>query len=137
MSKAELIRRLNQAHRETLMLVQEFSRQDFDKKAPGAAWSAKDVFAHLARWNRDARQALSKHSPLGQCGEMPVIGDDRPLPKVMDDLRQSLETLLAAFGTAPTLQKDASSGAVIESVVRHYQTHQNDLKLLIGSFRPH
>jgi hypothetical protein len=143
--KAELLQRLNQAHREILLLVQGFSQQDFDRKAPAASWSAKDVFAHLARTNRLMLRTIEamNSGPVfaappapPDCTEIPTDGGGLSLAKTMDEFRVSQRAIVTMLGRAGTEQVAKSAG-YLNFIVRHYQIHQNDLKVLAGSFRPH
>lgn len=135
MSKAELLRRLNDVHRGTLLLVQTFSKEDFDRKAPAAAWTALDLFAHLSSWNRDAGEALAQGRPVPECRISPPSADTpRALPKVMDEFRKSFDSLLSVSRRTPA---NPATHAVLDQSIRHYQIHQNDLNALIASFRPH
>ena len=148
MSKSELIRRLSHVHREALVTVQKFTKEDFERKAPAEEWSAKDLFAHLAAWNREARQYIgglnANGSPaLQDCREVPAAGAERPLnlAKVMADFRSSLDAIVTAFEKTPAAKVDPDaaeiSSGTVTKVIRHYQVHQNDLNALVGSFRPH
>ncbi len=128
MSKAELLRRLNQAHRDTPVSVQQFSKDDFDRKASAASCAAFDVFAHPAAWNREARQTLAEGGPVSKCVGMLPDAEMRGPQKVMDEFRQSLESAVSAF-----LRKVASPDAV--AVIE--QTHQDNLMILCASCRPH
>jgi hypothetical protein len=132
MSKAELVRRLNQVHRETLVMVQKFSKEDFDRKAPAASWTARDLFVHLASWNREARQALAEGRQVPECGGLQT--EALTLSKAMDAFRQSHDSLVSGFQHTPA---NPESTAVLEQTIRHYQIHHNDLNVLIASFRPH
>ncbi len=137
MGKAELTQRLSEVHRETLAMVQTFGKEDFERKAPAAEWSAIDLFAHLADWNREAAAAIghgagARLPDLGGCREVPASGKSG-LARVMESLRSSLEAVLKAYVKAPS----GTGAEAVSNVIRHYQTHQNDLKVLVGSLRPH
>lgn len=134
MTKAEMLRRLNDVHRETLILVQKFSKEDFAKKAAGASWTALDLFAHLAAWNQEAKEALAQGIPVQECRQMSAETGKHALATVMTDFRHSYDSLAATLRRTPG---SAGPGEVLDNAIRHYQTHQNDLKALIASFRPH
>jgi hypothetical protein len=147
MSKSELVRRLSHVHRETLAMVQKFSKEDFEKKAPAAEWSARDMFAHLAHWNREATQLIGRQKALDssaatlqECHDVPLASEPS-LARVMEDFRASLEAMVRAYGKTPPAKVDPGTAETnadaIASIIRHYQTHQNDLKILLSSFRPH
>jgi uncharacterized protein (TIGR03083 family) len=146
MTKSELVRQLSAVHRETIAMVQKLSKEDFEKKAPAAEWSARDLFAHLAHWNREATGLIGTGSPAGTekdvlgCHDIPPAAE-LGLAKVMEAFRSSLEGMIRAYGKAPSARIDPhgadASSATIASIIRHYQKHQNDLKILLSSFRPH
>ncbi len=122
------LRRLNQAHRETPVSVQQFSKNDFDRKASAAPGAALDVFAHPAAWNGEARQTFAEGGPVSKCVGMRPDAEMQKLQKVMDEYRQSLESAVSAF-QRKLASPDAD--AVIE------QTHENNLMILFVSCRPH
>ena len=69
MSKSSLIAELNLEHRQMLELVQGFGKNDFEQAGASGAWTAKDVFGHLAYWNGEAAEAIAlalhgeRHTP--------------------------------------------------------------------------
>jgi hypothetical protein len=70
------------------------------------------------------------------CAEIPADGGGLSLSKVMDDFRRSQRAVVTMVGRA-RIQELAKAAGHLNSIVRHYQIHQNDLKALAGSFRPH
>ncbi len=149
MSKSELIRRLSHVHREALVDRSEIhAKRISSAKLRLQEWSAKDLFAHLAAWNREARQYVGRlktanGSPaLQDCREVPAAGaEPLNLAKVMADFRSSLDAIVTAFEKTPAAKVDPDaaeiSSGTVTKVIRHYQVHQNDLNALVGSFRPH
>jgi hypothetical protein len=141
MSEA-LIKRLDEVHRGTLVLVQRFSQEDFNRKAPAAEWSVKDLFAHLTLWNREALAALESTAgeaplnPAPPCRGIPAGGGAPTLRKVMEEFRNSEHALVGHIGRGK--RRDAERIArYVEDVIRHYQSHQNDLRIFVNSLRPH
>lgn len=62
MGRAEAIRTLEEGHRATAELVVELSNEELAHPATigGGDWSAKDLIAHLADWERYALEALAE-----------------------------------------------------------------------------
>lgn len=121
MSKQDLLNELEDEYRSLLEMVQDFGRDDFQKPGAAGAWTALDVFGHLAFWNGEAKKAIA----LALRGERPdpwLVGDDEPinareralrrswpLPKVMDEFRRSVRALTAEITAAPELQLERES----------------------------
>src|SRR5947209_10433646 len=121
MSKQDLLDELQDEYRSLLELVQEFGQDDFQKPGAAGAWTAQDVFGHLAFWNGEAKKAIA----LALRGERPdpwLVDDDAPinareqalrhswpLPKVMDEFRRSVRALTAEIRAAPESQLERES----------------------------
>jgi hypothetical protein len=149
MEKRQLLTELNDVHRDLLTQVQDFSQADFAQAGVMGNWTAKDMFAHLAFWNWEAKRAIE----LALTGERPapwLVGEseieqansreqqarrDVPLHNVMDDFRRSHKSVaaliertpeqaLAAEGPHRTAAGKATNALwVAQGLIAHYREH--------------
>ena len=147
MNKHDLINALNDEYRSLLELVQDFGQKDFEKPGAAGQWTARDVFAHLAFWNGEAKKAIA----LALRGERPdpwlltnieeinareaAARGPTPLPRVMDDFRRSVRELAAQLEAASeqhlereTVHKSldgsgANAAWIAANLIEHLQTH--------------
>src|SRR5205814_3860003 len=98
-----------------LARVQDFAQADFEQAGAMGNWTPKDMFAHLAFWNGEAKRAIE----LALRGERPapwLVADheieqantreqqarqDVPLHKVMEDFRRSHKDVAALIERSP------------------------------------
>jgi hypothetical protein len=153
MNKQDLINELNDEYRTLLELVQDFGKVDFEKPGAAGPWTARDVFAHIAFWNGEAKKAIA----MALRGERPdsflVTNFDEingretaargstPLHKVMDDFRRSVRELAAQLEAAPepqlereTIHKSpdgssANAAWVAATQIEHLRAHGEAMDL--------
>jgi hypothetical protein len=157
MNKHDLINELNDEYRSLLELVQDFGKEDFEKPGAAGPWTTRDVFAHLAFWNGEAKKAFV----LALRGERPepwlpenldeintreaAARRALPLHKVMDDFRRSHRELVAQLDAAPErkLEREmdhktpdgssANAGWVIASSIEHLRAHGEAMDIWLHS----
>jgi hypothetical protein len=157
MTKRDLIDELNDEYRSLLELVQDFGKEDFEKPGAAGIWTARDVFAHLAFWNGEAKQAVA----LALGGERPVPWLDAnveesntrecaaraavPLYKVMEDFRRSQRDIIAQLDAASDGQLNrvlefktldgtsANAGWVIADLILHLRGHAEAMDIWLHS----
>jgi hypothetical protein len=150
MNKSDLINQLNTAHRRLLRLLQPFSQNAFEQPIAGD-WTTKDICAHLAFWNWEAKKAIEQTLR----DERPVMMLDAndakinrrewerarslPLPNVMDDFRRSQQALVAQlqllneadiYKTTAHFSgdhKNANAAWIIGGIIEHYQEHTQSI----------
>jgi hypothetical protein len=156
MDKSDLIHQLNTEHRTLLLLLQPFSQDDFEQPAAGH-WTTKDVCAHLAFWNWEAKQAIEQTLRDERPVMMLDVNDAEinqreweksravPLPKVMDDFRRSQKALVAQLQRMSEADihkatahfsgdhKNANAAWIIGGIIEHYQEHTQAIKTWLAT----
>jgi Mycothiol maleylpyruvate isomerase N-terminal domain len=153
MNKQDIINELNDEYRSLLELVQDFGKDDFEKPGAAGLWTARDVFAHLAFWNGEAKKAIA----LALRGERPdpwlaanvdqinareaAARRSTALYKVMDDFRRSVRELVAQLEAASErlLEREtvhqspegsnANAAWVALSLNEHLRTHGEEMDI--------
>jgi len=153
MSKSSLITELNLEHRQILELVQGFGKNDFDQAGVSGAWTAKDVFGHLAYWNGEAAEAIA----LAVRGERPTPWLDGEIDEinqrevaarrelslyqVMDEFRISLRAVTTVLERATDNQlgqdlefksddgQMANGAWVAQALIQHYRSHREAMQV--------
>lgn len=157
MNKNDLINELNDEYRSLLELVQDFGKEDFERPGAAGPWTARELFAHLAYWNGEAKKAIA----LALRGERPEpwlvtnieeinareLAACRPTPlyKVMDDFRRSQREVVAQLEAAPEQQleresvhkapdgSNANAAWIAADLVEHLRTHGEAMDIWLNS----
>ena len=147
LNKHDMINELTDEYRSLLELVQGFSKDDFEQPGAAGLWTARDVFAHLAFWNGEAKKAIA----LALRGERPdpwlvtnveevnaheaVARRSVTLYQVMDDFRRSVRDLVSQLDSASERQLEretdhkspeggnANAAWVATNLIAHLRTH--------------
>jgi hypothetical protein len=75
-------------------------------------------------------------TPAYACREVPAEHGTLSLSKVMEEFRNAQHAIVLHIERSKRQDSERISSHVT-GVIRHYQTHQNDLSVLVNSLRPH
>ena len=107
-TRAEALAAVEDEYRKILRVVQEYTKEDFERSLIEGDRSPKDIIAHLAFWNWEAPSGLQRvlrdempywaHIDLDELNA--GVYSERqnwPLDQVMDDFRRSQKALISAL----------------------------------------